>query len=276
VRDPGSRSFLSCLCVSLLLGLTACEPEELDTSRERGDLGRGKFIYECLGDTDPACASGKAVFPQAVAMGSRFALRFAIDRGAQPTVIAAAPSFARTVPGGFEVARVGHLAFLAVNGNREVIDIKHLRSASVAEVRVRRDAGLPEAELRVQPGDSFELTAVPFDAQGVELGGALDYAWSSADSTVLRVDTLPDLSRVGVRAVGPGQTSLVINVEGQEYVLSVISGESVDDAGMPEDGGMGDGGVDGGADGGLDDPDGSLDELDGAVDAGEDSEGGAA
>jgi hypothetical protein len=266
VRDPGSRSFLSYLCVSLLLSLTACEAEEFDASPGRGDLGRGKFIYECLGDTDPACASGLAVFPQAVALGSRFALRFAIDRGAQPTVIAAAPSFAKAVPGGFEVLRTGHLAFLAVNGNREVIDIKHLRSAAVAEVRVRRGAGLPETELRVQPGDSFELTAVAFDAQGVQLGGALDYTWRSENSAVLRVETLPELSRVGVRAVGPGQTTLVIEVAGQEHVLSVISGDAAGDAGSEEEPGDGD----------VDEPDGGLAELDGAVDAGDDTEGGAA
>lgn len=230
-----------------ILGLVACDDFEPDITRERGDLGRGKFIYECLGETDSACESATTKFPQAVAVNSRFAMRFAIDSGVQPAVIPGASTFVQSVVGGFKVLRAGELALLAVNGNREVIDIKHLRSAPIAQVRVRRGASLPEAELNLQTGESVELTAVPFDALGVELGGAVDYAWSSEDPQIARVETFADLNRIRIRALRSGDTTLNVTAGGENLSLVVhTSGADLDpdatapiaDAGTQDDAGV--------------------------------------
>ncbi len=231
-----------------ILGLVACDDFEPDITRERGDLGRGKFIYECLGETDAACGSATTTFPQAVAVNSRFAMRFAIDSGVQPVVIPGAPNFVQAVVGGFKVLRAGDLGLLAVNGNREVIDIKHVRSAPIAQVRVRRGTSLPEAELNLQTGESVELTAVPFDALGVELGGAVDYAWSSEDPQIARVETFAALNRIRIRALRSGETTLNVTAGGENLSLvehtsgaaiapdaSVLEPDaSTEDSGMPE------------------------------------------
>ena len=134
------------LRLCLILGLMACDDYEPDYTPERGDLGKGRFIYQCLGESDTACAEGEQ-FPQAIAVNARFAMRFAINSGAQPVVIAGAPAFAQPVVGGFKALRAGQISLLAVNGNREVIDLKHVRSAEIAEVRVKRGDSLPEPEL---------------------------------------------------------------------------------------------------------------------------------
>lgn len=230
-----------------VLGLVACDDFDPDITRERGDLGRGKFIYECLGETDTACAdSSTSTFPQAIALNSRFAMRFAIDSGTQPTVIAGAPNFLQPFTGGFRALRVGDASLLAVNGNREVIDLKHVRTATITQVRVRRGNSLPESELDLQTGDSVELTAVPFDALGVELGGALDYAWKAQDPEIVHVETLADLNRVRIRVLKAGDTMLTVTAGGQELSLRVrVDGDTVEpDAGhWDRDGGAEDSGA---------------------------------
>ncbi|MFT3923334.1 MAG: hypothetical protein QM778_12440 [Myxococcales bacterium] len=225
----------------LILGLMACEETDPDITRERGDLGRGKFIYECLGETDAACDDGRsAQFPQAIAVNSKFGMRFAIDSGSTPSVIPGASTFVQSVVGGYKALRAGELALLAVNGNREVIDIKHVRSAAVAEVRVQRGSALPEPDLELGTDQGVELRAVPFDSLGVPLAGALDYTWTSRDPAMVRVETLPELNRIRVRALRAGDTTLDVMVGDRQLSLEVhASGPTVhEDAGLSErDGG---------------------------------------
>ena|GEM_PF-6108881 len=245
----------------LVLGLMACEEGDPDVTRERGDLGRGKFIYECLGQTDAACEQGPAEFPQAIAVDARFWMRFAVERGPTPAVIPAAQTFVQA-HGGFTALRAGELALLAVNGNLEVIDIKHVRSAQVSEVRVQREGSLPQSELELNTGESVELRAVPFDALGVPLAGALDYTWSSKDHAALKVETLPDLNRVLVRALRAGDTSLEVVVGKHALSLPVhVQGADVEE----------DAGSDAGEDAGDLAPDAGADTGD---DAGRESDGG--
>jgi hypothetical protein len=95
-------------------------------------------------------------------------------------------------------------------------------------------------------GAPVELRAVPFDVIGVELAGAVDYAWTSADPTLVAVETLSDLSRIRIRALREGETTLNVMAGGQSLSLVVhVSGEA------PES----DAGEDAGEDGGPDDED---------------------
>jgi hypothetical protein len=231
-----ARARVAFFCLGSALVLAACpdEDDEIDDTRARGDLGRGRFVYECFNQTDTACEDGAAELPKALAVGGRFALRFAIESGAQPSVIAPSFDFVRRVDGGFQVRAAGDFALLAVNGNREVIDIKHLYGADIAEVRVQRNSELPATSLQLKPGESVELLAVPFDAQGAELGGALDYAWHSEDEQLLRVESLAALNRVRVRAgAESGTLQLSLEVAGTSHAVSVRigSGEREPDAG---------------------------------------------
>jgi hypothetical protein len=201
------------LCWGGLLAFAACfdDDPEYDETRERGDLGNGRFVYDCFNQTDTACEDGSAELPKLLAVGGRFELRFAVE-------------FARRIEGGFQVRAPGQFALLAVNGNREVIDIKHLLAAEIAEVRVQKRSDLPTASLRLGVGESVELTAAPFDAFGAKLGGALDYAWRSADEALLRVESLPALNRVRVRAVTSGRVALQVEVAGATHAVDVVVG----------------------------------------------------
>jgi hypothetical protein len=232
--------------VGLTLLAPGCEDEEDWDPRERGDLGNGRFVYECLNETDSACTDGgAAVLPLAVAVGGRFDMLFDVSSGPQPMVIAPAGDFVRRVDRGFQVQREGEFALLAVNGNSEVIDLKHLRAAQTAEVRVQIGEQLPVARLALAEGQTVSLLAVPFDRQGVRLGGALAYAWRSSDESLLSFESISQLNRVRVRGHRAGTTTLVVEVAGTPFSVAVQVGAPISDAGVRTDAAVG-GGIDAG------------------------------
>jgi hypothetical protein len=230
------QTLLAAVGVSLLLH--GCDENDDFDARDRGELGNGHFVYECLNDTDSACADGgTATLPQAMAVGGRFAMRFPVVSGAQPTVIAPAPSFVRPAGAGFEVLREGQFVMLAVNGNTEVVDLKHLRAANTAEVRVQAGNQPPVARLVLAEGQTLSLLAAPFDRDGVKLGGSLVYTWRSSDASCVSVDSLAQLNRVTVRARGACVASLITEVAGTAFSVAVQVGGVLPDAGAGADAG---------------------------------------
>jgi hypothetical protein len=238
---------ISPLGLGALLLFSGCfDDPDYEETRMRGDLGRGTFVYGCYNDSDTSCDTGNDALPKALAVGSRFDVRFSIESGAQPTVIAPVGDLVRRVGGAFEVQGAGEFALLAVNGNSEVLDLKHLRAAEVAEIRVQQGRALPSATLELAPKQSVELAALPFAAGGVALGGALEYGWSTSDEKLLSVESLPKLHRVRVRA-GSASGRAVLRCEAAgatfEVIVKIGSGESASDAGAADAGGPADAGT---------------------------------
>ena len=105
-------------------------------------------------------------------------------------------------------------------------------------------------------GTPAEVQAVPFDAIGVELAGAVEYGWSSEDPTLVAVETLPALNRVRIRALRAGETTLNVMAGGQSLSLVVRASDDAPsepdagegDASMSDDDAGGDGGVEGDGD----------------------------
>jgi hypothetical protein len=217
--------------------LVGClEDDGYEETRMDGDLGRGTFVYGCYNASDTSCDDGNTALPRALAVGSRFDVRLSIASGPQPSVISPVTEVVRRVDGAFQVEGAGEFVLLAVNSNREVIDFKHLRSERVDEIRVQRGRDLPSATLQVDPRQSVELLALPFGAGGVKLGGALDYDWSSSDEQLLRVESLPGLNRVRVRAGNrPGRVLLRVAVAGVTHEVSVRVGAESDEVDASEE-----------------------------------------
>lgn len=255
------------------LALVGCfDDDDYEDTRSRGDLGKGTFVYGCYNETDTSCDDGGTDLPRAIAVGSRFDMRFSISSGVQPTVISPATDLVRRAGEAFEVRAPGQFPLLAVNANREVIDIKHLRAADVEQIRVQRSRELPAASLRLAPRESATLLALPYDHGGVKLGGALTYEWSSSNEALLSVESLPELNRVRVRAGrSEGKATLLVRLPDAMYEVTVQISGDVDpedelDAGS-SDAGSGDAG-DAGA------PDAAPDSAANQNDAGADAAGG--
>lgn len=257
--------------ISLLFGLTSLlascvgGDDDYDDARARGDLGAGDFAYGCLNETDLTCDESDYGLPHAIAVGGRFDFSFKTKSGPQPTVIAPASDFVRSIEGGFQVRAPGVFALLAVNGNREVVDLKHLRGAEIEEIRVQEDGSdLPSTKLSLARRQALRVLAIPYGIRGVQLGGALSYSWTSGDDALVSIETSSTLNRVRLRAGNKsGKTELSIDVGGKTFSVAVEVGpdESPLDAGAPGDA--------------------AIDASDGASDAGSDawvdaeSEGGA-
>ena len=239
LHEANMRLILRLGLGTLLLFGGCFDDSDYEETRMRGDLGRGTFVYGCYSDSDTTCESGNDDLPKALAVGSRFDVRFSIESGPLPTVVAPVGDLVRRVDGAFEVQGAGEFALLAVNGNKEVLDLKHLRAADVAEIRVQQGRALPSATLELAPKASVELAALPFAAGGVKLGGALEYDWSTSDENLLVIESLPKLHRVRVRAGNSsGRAALRCEVAGATYEVAVKigSGESVSDAAVADAG----------------------------------------
>lgn len=221
--------------------LQSCVDEDANDERQgsRGELGVGQFDYQCFNETDITCIDDDPRPPRAIAVGGRFDLRATQESGPQPTVYAPAMDLVRSIEGGFQVRARGEFAILALNGNREVVDLTHLRGMEIEEVRVREeDSELPSTTLRLEPQKTLRVLAVPYGAGDIKLGGAVTYAWSSSDESVVSIETLNALNRVRVRAGGkPGSAMLLIDVGSKSFTINVevASGDVAKDAGSASD-----------------------------------------
>jgi hypothetical protein len=244
---PPSPTVLAALVVATSCLLCGCETD-LQGDKAPGELGGGAFRYDCFGTTDLACSNGEVSFPQAVAVGARFSIAYEPEAGPVPRVVAGSSASLASLPGGFEMKRAGYAALLALNAEREGVDLRHVRGAHVAQLQVSADAGVGLSQLRLQAGESHVLRAIPLDRFGVKLGGALSYRWWSSDEAVLQLQSTEDSNRALVVAGEAGQALLSVQVGKQAaFELEVTveaAANAVEDgaeregSGLSQDGGQ--------------------------------------
>ena len=266
------------LAVALVaLGLSACDGGESGPSKS-GELSTGRFLYRCLGDSDPYCEGGTASsFPESFAVGGRFDLEYDPEEGAFedvpiPRVTPASPASVQTPGMGYAILRPGFAAFLARDAFGDVYDLRHLYAAQVARIAVTTDASQELATIRVEVGESLDLYAQPQDEFRAVLGGSLDYTWTTDDDTVAGFSSV-DLDR-DITLEGRAQGTTTIRIEAGGFVQTVMVevgpiGSSTGDSGTTaddgdddddDDGGSTDAGADtGGSTGGADEDDTSGD-----------------
>lgn len=195
-----------------------------------GELGVGVFLYECPTSGDSFCADGNPapVFPTAFALGGRIHLQYQwkddSDHSTDPVpqLQSASPALLGAASDGFTALATGYAAVLAVTGNSEVVDLRHLHIREIASLQIS-DASetLALTELQLEPGLDATLQARAVDADDVTLGGVLGYAWSTGDPDILTLTTGADSGQVRVRAVNPGATTLTLNQGERSVVVNV-------------------------------------------------------
>ncbi|HFE45758.1 MAG TPA: hypothetical protein ENJ18_09770 [Nannocystis exedens] len=216
------------LCLAAL-SLTACNFDYDPPPSSEGELGRGDFLYRCVGDSDALCPAGSqtaTVFPQAIALGGAFSLDYSYNSEfageSLPLLKSSAPDRISIENGIFNALALGYTAINAVSGTSEVIDIKHLRVASIDHLIISESELTIGAMIEVEAGSQISLVAAPYGAQDELLGGSLDYTWTSADPTIAAVVGAGTDNNVAIEGSAEGQTTVTVVVGDLATAITVV------------------------------------------------------
>ena len=127
---------------TLFLGSLGCTPMDV----QNGELGNGGFKYLCDASTPRCQADGTAqVFPDAIASGARFNLRFE-RKGGKASVEAVRPvakdiiNTVDTEPPSFVAIKPGWGGFVARNASGELVDFSMTRILRAARIKLPTSA----------------------------------------------------------------------------------------------------------------------------------------
>jgi hypothetical protein len=208
---------------TLSLGLALGCGDAVDGAVTPGELGDGHFRYVCAGNSDPYCADGSTAssFPQAIAVGGRFSLRYEPRGGGPlPVVEPGSRSAASKHLDVFTLHEPGYVAVFAQDAFGDVIDLLHLNSRRVARMTLSR-GGMEQSNLRFAVGETIDVAAEPRDDYSTLLAGSLEYVWVSSDPSVFVVATDTDDDDVTLQAIAPGDAFLHVEAGGFELTIPV-------------------------------------------------------
>ncbi len=224
----------------LLAALSGCTDDyQYEPDPGYGELGIGVFLYECPTSGDSFCPDGSPapVFPQAFALGGRIHLQYDWKDDSdhfgdpQPQLQSASPQLLAPAADGFTAVATGYAAVLAVTGNSEVVDLRHLHIREVASLQASTlGETLPLTELTLAPASEAVLQARAVDADDITLGGVLGYAWSTGDANILTITAGADSGQVRVQAVNQGETTLNLLLGERSLAITVTVGPPPDDS----------------------------------------------
>jgi hypothetical protein len=239
----GLRELLHCVFPGFsalgALALAGCQAAPA-TVEARG------FGYLCSGaPSDAACNESPGVaatpldvgLPERIAVGSSVRFTFwppGHASGSAPVPVAdeSAGVLQRAADAahGFRVDRPGSIALAAFAPSGEVIGRARLEAFAVDHVGFDRFASdeaqpasqqsIPRARLE-RLGDRTILRAVPMNAEGDVLAGALACKWTSSNPGVVDVQGPTNGNFVTVLATGAGQTTLHVDLGGASADLPI-------------------------------------------------------
>jgi hypothetical protein len=220
-----TRKPLFLLATMGMLALASCLSDG-----SSGELNNGKFTYRCVDSSDATCDSFTATMapPELIAVGAAFDLEYEGDT-AESSPVQVEPASDKMMSGtsgSFKFLLPGVSAVLARNTSGVVSDFIHLRSASIDHLDVAGPSSTGAVtQVQMDTDDDVRLQAAPKGASGAQLAGALPYAWSTSDETIvsLSVPTAKNRSTLTGHKAGtatvqvtlPGglKTSVVVTVK---------------------------------------------------------------
>jgi hypothetical protein len=246
-----------------------------------GELGNGRFLYACLGESDPACASSPGgddmdYFPECIALGGRFDLEYMlIDASAlesdELTPVLYVESVNQSFFGGndeFQALRVGEAAFV-VRESERVLDLIHLPIVEPDGIEVM-------TAIEIGVGTTEELRVHPRSLDCLELGGTVPFEADSSDEAIATVSASGLLT---IQGQAPGTAVVTVRLGGLEQAITVeVVGSGTDTAPGTGSDGSGDtgSGTTGGTDTGSSTSDGTgSGTTDGSSTGGSSTEGGS-
>ncbi|MEM7155901.1 MAG: hypothetical protein AAF799_23825 [Myxococcota bacterium] len=198
-----------------------------------GELGNGRFLYHCTGDSDPVCElANNEEFPDCIALGGVFDLEFMVldtsifDFGDISPVLyveSVNQDFFRG-DDDYEALRTGEAAFLVREDNR-VLDLLHLNivRADGFEI-IARDPATPSDSIQIELGDTQEFRVFPRSSSCQQLGGSVPI---EAESSDIDVASTSDGEVLRIQAQALGTAVVRVRQSGHEQAIAVEVVEGV-------------------------------------------------
>lgn len=223
--------------VFFILLVTCLEPGS------QGDLGQGRFVYECIDETDSYCNPSSfdwsEPIPEAIATGASFVVEFQRDGLYSATqVFSASPAMLKQQDDGFVALLPGRVAILA-RENGKVVDFYHLLIEDPTQVKVDlvSDSRVLQEWIQfldLQPGERVQLRASLLGGSGT-LAGAVDCQWIIEDDAVASFEPSSGNRSTELLAVGPGTTEcrVIMGTTSARFTLTVASSNEKTDGDAP-------------------------------------------
>jgi hypothetical protein len=216
----------------LFIAAASCLP------RTSGELHNGGFTYFCASDDDLACHDDffdASTIPPAIAVGARFDLKFSppVLSSGTPTVTRiqpASPDILSVAAGvdpdttSFRFTKPGTVAVLAKSG-ADVVDFVHVTGAEIDHVTILDRLGNESAALSISASSFGErLQALPRDEESRTLAGALKYAWTSSDESVVSLSEGFEPNEIDLTPGSPGKAIITVTVLDRQATIEVTVG----------------------------------------------------
>lgn len=183
------------LAATGLLVLTSCLRDP-----STGELNNGKFNYLCVDSSDAACDgfSGAAPMPELIGVGAAFDLEYVGDTaGSAPVQVEPVSELTMSgASGHFKILKPGVAAVLSRNTSGVVADFIHLRGVAIDHLDVAgpsSTAGVTKVQMDTDSDVTLQVTAKA--ESGALLAGAVPYAWSTSDETIVSLGAPTSKSR---------------------------------------------------------------------------------
>jgi hypothetical protein len=234
------RLALAAAAAASLLG-AGCE---LGGGGTVGELGNGRFFYQCVVPDDLFCSefnpdppvdvSEPAEVPDAMVLGSAFALEFDVE-----TTDDEGGSFSADVEcavDGFEEqqhfrpSREGWFAFVAERSDGAVVDLLHVLVTTPERIDIAGN-GLSAGDTIAIAGPT-DVAAIPYGGSGQILFGGFPATWTTSDDEVVAVESssVPGAPPTGALArlvpTGTGDALVTVTIAGvvREFQVAATDG----------------------------------------------------
>lgn len=195
-----------------------------------GELGNGRFLYECGGTSDPVCehSSNGDYFPECIVLGGGFDLEYElIDASALESNELTPVLYVESINQGFfrgtddfEALRVGEAAFV-VRESERVLDLIHLDIVEPDSIDVfARDPATPTTTVELGVGETEVLRVFPRNLGCPQLGGAVPIEADSSDTAIVSLSA-GDVLRIQGQAEGTAVVRVRIGALEQAITVQV-------------------------------------------------------
>ncbi len=208
--------------ILFMLAFVACDDE--DDHGESGELGRGRFYYQCVNRTyDVACHGQEQpeAFPKAIAIQGHFDMAYVSNSDKDDSslwVIGGSPNHVFQEGGALSIHEQVDVALLAMTTKSRAMDIMHVFAREVATVDlvttpyVGPDDWERIEDVEIEIGNSLSLRGVAKDDLGRPLAGVLAYRWTIQDPSIAELGSDTTHSVVKIEALKRGQTIITVEV----------------------------------------------------------------